>query len=63
MKSLRQSFCDGSLNRNCAQCDNYYRPAAFHSSEMRAMAKVTRRRLGGEIVRHAEPLEAEWQME
>lgn len=63
LRALRASFTDGTLNSNCAKCDYYYKPPGFHEPEMRNVAKVTRRRLSGEIVRHSGPFRWEWQME
>lgn len=63
LRRLRDSFRDGTLNRNCSKCDFYYQPPGFHTPEMRRMAKATRRRHSGEIVRHAGPFSWEWQME
>jgi radical SAM protein with 4Fe4S-binding SPASM domain len=63
MRALRRSFTDGTLNPNCAKCDVYFRPADFRTREMRAFAKSSRRRSGGEIVRHGTPVAKVWQME
>jgi radical SAM protein with 4Fe4S-binding SPASM domain len=63
VRALRESFGDGTLNPNCARCDQYYRPAEFRSLEMRRRAKASRRRLRGEVVRHGRPVTRTWQME
>jgi radical SAM protein with 4Fe4S-binding SPASM domain len=63
VRAVRQSFTDGCLNSNCAKCDYYYQPPGFQTSEMRRMAKDSRRRLAGEIVRHREPVSDAWLLE
>ncbi len=63
MQALRESFSNGSLNANCANCDYYYSRPDFHVPEMRTLAKSTRRRLAGEIVRHHDPLSDLWVLE
>lgn len=63
MLRLRKSFEDGSLNPNCASCDYYYLKPGFHTPEMRARAKSSRRRVAGEVVRHLEPVASSWALE
>ncbi|MFL6765955.1 MAG: radical SAM protein [Sphingomicrobium sp.] len=63
LRALRASFTDGTLNPNCSKCDSYYQPPGFHLPRMREMAKASRRRYAGEIVRHLEPVRGEWQLE
>jgi radical SAM protein with 4Fe4S-binding SPASM domain len=63
LRAVRQSFTNGCLNSNCSNCDYYYQPPDFHTPEMRRTAKISRRRLTGEIVRHEKPVANAWQME
>lgn len=55
LRALRASFVNGKLNPNCASCDHYYQRPDFHTPQMRRLAKIMRRRMAGEIVRHKAP--------
>jgi radical SAM protein with 4Fe4S-binding SPASM domain len=63
LRAVRESFRNGCLNSNCSKCDYSYHTPDFHTPAMRNMAKATRRRLAGDIVRHGQPISHEWQME
>lgn len=63
LRALRESFSDGTLNPNCAQCDYYYAPFAPGTWEERQRARISRRRQRGEIVRHSKPVDRVWQFD